>query len=126
MGRATLSKAKTLTLTTAVAVVAASVGTWAYVGNLPSHKVNLVTNTQHQTTQISYNGQTGIDALQLLKNHAVVVTKHYSFGDMVTSINGTVGKGPKYWTFYVNGQEASVGAGSYVTKSTDTIMWKLQ
>jgi hypothetical protein len=44
----------------------------------------------------------------------------------VTSIDGTFGNGPKYWTFYVNGKQADVGASSYVTKSSDNIMWKLQ
>ncbi|MGH7234405.1 MAG: DUF4430 domain-containing protein, partial [Candidatus Saccharimonadales bacterium] len=32
----------------------------------------------------------------------------------------------KYWTFYVNGKEASVGASSYVTKNSDRLTWKLQ
>jgi len=55
-----------------------------------------------------------------------VQTKHYSFGDMVVSVNGTPGTGPKYWTFYINGKMAEVGAGSYTTKASDVISWKLQ
>lgn len=107
-------------------IVALGFGGWAYIANSPSHKVATVTNAQHQLTQLSYHGQAGQGALVLLKKHAVVQTKHYSFGDMVTSINGTKGAGPKYWTFYINGKEASVGAGSYITKSTDMLTWKLQ
>ena len=126
MGRAIPAKAKTITL---IAIVVAGVGTsgvWAYVANLPSHKVDTVTNVTHQTTQISYQGQNGMNALALLKKHAAVTTKHYSFGDMVTSINGTSGNGPKYWTFYLNGKEAGVGAEAYVTKNSDHITWRLQ
>jgi len=110
------------------AVIVAGIGgaTWGLVANSPSHKVATVTNTQHQLTQLSYHGQRGTDALQLLKQHARVQTKHYSFGDMVVAINGVQGNGPKYWTFYINGHEASVGAGAYESKDTDTLSWKLQ
>jgi len=124
MGRTIPTKAKIVIL--AAVIVVASLGAWAYVGNLPSHRVSAVTNTAHQVTQISYQGQNGVNALALLKKHAAVTTKHYSFGDMVSSIDGTSGNGPRYWTFYLNGKEASVGAGSYVTKNSDHITWKLQ
>lgn len=110
----------------AVVAVVGVGGIWATVANSPSHKVDSVVNSQGKTTQLSYQGQEGKNALALLKQHATVQTKHYSFGDLVTSINGTAGNGPKYWTFYVNGKQASVGAGSYVTKDSDKIMWKLQ
>ena len=126
MSRATVSKAKILGLAIAAALVVIGAGSWAYVANSPAHKVHAVMNAQHQTTQLSYQGQNGINALSLLKKHATVQTKHYSFGDLVSSINGTAGNGPKYWTFYINGKEASVGAGAYVTKNSDTLMWKLQ
>jgi len=123
MSRAALHK----TLISAAVVIAAlGFGGWAYVANSPSYKVAAVTNAQHQLTQLSYHGQAGQNALALLKKHATVQTKHYSFGDLVMSINDSKGTGPKYWTFYINGKQASVGAGSYTTKSTDTLTWKLQ
>ncbi|HEY4160792.1 MAG TPA: DUF4430 domain-containing protein [Candidatus Saccharimonadales bacterium] len=123
MSRAALRR----TLISAAVVIAAlGFGGWAYIANSPSHKVATVVNAQHRITQLSYHGQTGQNALALLKKHAVVQTKHYSFGDLVTSIDGSTGVGPKYWTFYINGKEAGVGAGSYATKSTDTLTWKLQ
>lgn len=126
MSRATVSKAKILGVIIAAVLVVIGTGSWAYVANSPAHKVHAVVNAQDQTTQLSYQGQSGINALSLLKKHSTVQTKHYSFGDLVTSINGTPGNGPKYWTFYVNGKEASVGAGVYITKSSDTVTWKLQ
>ncbi len=112
----------------AVAAVLAIGGgiTGAVIANSPSHKVGVTKNAQNQTTYISYRGVQGQTALALLKKHATVGVKHYSFGDLVTSIKGTPGNGPKYWTFYVNGKEAQVGAGSYVTKNGDNLSWKLQ
>ena len=125
MSRTALSKTKISILAIVIIILAAG-GVWACIANSTSHKTYAVVNAQHQTTQLSYKGQDGVSALTLLKKHATVQTKHYSFGDMVTSINGTAGNGPKYWTFYVNGKQADVGAGSYTTKSSDTLMWKLQ
>jgi hypothetical protein len=126
MSRAAWSKTKT-TIVAVVAVVIVGVGgVWAYVANSPSHQVHTIVNAQRQITQISYQGQKGSTALSLLKKHATVQTKHYSFGDLVTSINGNVGNGPKYWTFYINGKQAKVGASSYITKDSDTISWRLQ
>ena len=117
-------KAKILILPALILVVGAGVAIWSHGVN--PEQVQVVKNSQSQTTEISYKGQSGKDALTLLKTHAQVQTKHYSFGDLVTAINGATGNGPKYWTFYINGKEAQLGAGTYVTKSTDMLDWKLQ
>lgn len=121
-----LTKQTTISLITAAVLLIAGFGSWAEIANSPSHKAQTAVNAQQQITYISYHGQNGQTALALLEQHAQVQTKHYSFGDFVTSIDGSVGNGPKYWTFYINGKEASMGAGAYTTKSSDTISWKLQ
>ncbi len=126
MSRVALTKVKKLIITSVVVITAAGSITGAVIANSPSHKVGTTLNAQHQVTYITYRGENGTDALTLLKKHAQVQVKHYSFGDLVTSINGSTGNGPKYWTFYINGKEAQVGAGSYVTKNSDTLSWKLQ
>ncbi|HEX7963304.1 MAG TPA: DUF4430 domain-containing protein [Candidatus Saccharimonadales bacterium] len=78
-------------------------------------------------THLSYKGVEGKTALELLKQHARVVTKDSSYGEYVDSINGVVGgTSGKYWTFYVNGAQAQVGAGAYTTHSTDSIEWKFE
>ncbi len=123
MSRAAILKTNIIAV---VVIAALGFGATAYVANSPTHKVSVVTNAQHQTIQLSYHGQSNQNALALLKKHATVQTKHYTFGDMVTTINGTKGTGPKYWTFYINNRMANVGAGVYTTKSTDTLTWKLQ
>ncbi len=110
-----------------IAVVVLAVtggGVWWHEAH--TDNVHTVTNTQHQLIQISYKGEGGVNAFKLLQKHAAVQYKKYSFGDLVTSINGVKGDGPKYWTLYVNGKESNVGASDYVTKSSDTITWKLQ
>lgn len=126
MGRAAQTKLKTLIIAAAVVIAAAGSAAIAVVSNSPSHKVGTSVNAQQQLTDIKYHGQNGVDALTLLKKNADVTTKHYSFGDLVTSIDGSYGTGPKYWTFYVNGKESDVGASSYITKNADTLEWKLR
>lgn len=126
MGRVALAKTKTIIISVIVALVLAGGIVGAVVANSPSHKSHVTLNSQNQITSISYRGQNGQDALSLLKKHARVEAKHYSFGDLVTSINGTPGNGPKYWTLYDNGKMAQVGASSLITKNSDNIEWKLQ
>jgi len=117
-------KAKILILPVLILVFGAGVAIWSHGVN--PDQVHVTKNAKSQTTEISYKGETGVDALTLLKQHAQVQTKHYSFGNLVTAINGTAGNGPKYWTFYINGKEAQVGAGAYITKNSDILDWKLQ
>jgi hypothetical protein len=110
----------------AVIIILAGAGTAVYVHDENSGDVQTTTNSLHQLTQISYDGKNGVNAFVLLKKYATVQAKHYSFGYFVSSINGVAGNGPKYWTFFVNGKEASSGASLYITKSSDIITWELE
>jgi uncharacterized protein DUF4430 len=126
MSRVAQIKTKIAIGVTVIVVIAVGVVAGIDIHNRSDGNVKTVTNSQHQITQISYNGQNSVNAYVLLEKHATVQAKHYSFGYFVTSIDGVAGNGPKYWTFYVNGKEASVGASSYITKSSDRISWKLE
>ncbi len=99
---------------------------WANRGNSAPRVSDTNTATQ-PTTSLTYKGKAGITALALLQQAAKVSMT--GTGDMayVTTINGTTADSAKkqYWEFDVNGASASVGAGTYVTKDTDTITWKL-
>ena len=76
---------------------------------------------------VSYDGQEGKTALELLKSLTSVETQSSAYGDFVTSVNGLKADSAKeYWSFYVNGAYASEGAGTYKTSSTDKIEWKLE
>jgi hypothetical protein len=119
-------KSKLIILPLVVILAAAAYGGDVLLSDKSQPSAQTVTNANHQITQISYHGENGVNALKLLDEKAKVQSKHYSFGDLVTAIDGVSGNGPKYWIFYVNNKEASVGAGSYITKSSDVITWKLQ
>ena len=109
-----------------------AVGGGVWYNQAHQTKQNTQTSTQtpaeapQKTESISYKGEDGKTALELLKTNATAVTKQSSIGEYVTSINGNDGGGKKYWLFFVDGKESSVGAGAYVTKSSENIEWKLQ
>jgi len=99
---------------------------------------NTASNNQSQTAKTSeekatwidnvltYKGQDGKTALELLEQSATIVKSGEGEMAYITSINNLAANpSNEYWSFNVNGTPASVGAGSYVTKSTDTITWKI-
>ena len=80
---------------------------------------------QVPTSTIEYKGVDGKNALELLQTSHRVDVKHYSFGDLVTGIDGIQPDSSHFWAMYVNGNFSQVGASSYVTKSSDTIKWEI-
>jgi hypothetical protein len=126
---------KKLVLVIAVILVVLT-GATAFVWSkqLGREKAESQTTVQQQEQQappsqtyVTYKGQNGKTALELLKLNADVVTKDSAYGPYVDSINGKAGgiEG-KYWAFYVNGQMAQVGANDYATKDGDKIEWKFE
>lgn len=88
-----------------------------------------VTNTTVNTTNvavasaISYPGQEGKNALELLEStHRVDVSAQ----GFVNAIDGVNPGDHEFWAFYVNGKQAEVGAKEYQTKNGETIEWKLE
>lgn len=75
---------------------------------------------------LSYEGENGKNALELLESKAKVETSDSSLGSFVMSINGTANTTDHFWMFYVNGQLASVGADQYQTKDGDKIEWRYE
>jgi len=79
-----------------------------------------------ETVAISYVGEEGKTALELLQSkHQVDVTETEGVGEFVSAINGQAAGENEYWAFYINGELAPVGAGEYVTKEGDLIEWRL-
>jgi len=79
-------------------------------------------------TVISYTAKSGISSLAQLKQEAKgVVTVQSSYGEYVDTIGshkgGTDGK---YWSFYIDGKLSDVGAGTYIQKGGEKIVWKFQ
>lgn len=87
----------------------------------------LVTISEDGKT-VSYQGIDDQTALALLKQYTTVGTEEYpGLGEYVVSINEVVADSTdNYWSFYVNGDAAQVGAGDYTTKVTDTVEWRLE
>jgi hypothetical protein len=88
-------------------------------------KVSVRPTFTQETTNFSYTGKKGIDALTLLKQQTTVGQEP---SGLVSSIDGRKADSKKkeFWAFYVNGQMANVGPADYVTKDTDNIEWKLE
>ena len=79
------------------------------------------------TSEISYEGIEGQRALDILKGSHLVETKNFAgVGEYVSAIDGTYSDGGHFWAFYVNTKQADVGAGDYITKDGDVIVWKLE
>lgn len=50
--------------------------------------------------------------------------EHSGLGIFVTEINGVSESPGKYWLYYVNNKEASVGVRDYILKAGDSIEWR--
>lgn len=101
----------------------------------PQTSKQAVANTTAKSDQAKVESATIVEfkavknrtVLDQLKDKAKVVTKDSQYGQYVDSVNGMQGgTNNKYWTFYVNGQMANIGAGEYRTKGGETITWKFE
>ncbi|NIO34142.1 MAG: DUF4430 domain-containing protein [Planctomycetales bacterium] len=71
-------------------------------------------------------GMTVLDALLALKSSGVVVQYRGRGGTaFVESVNGVRNSGSGFnWLYYVNHKKADRGAGAYLLKKGDLILWK--
>ncbi|WP_246256625.1 DUF4430 domain-containing protein [Isoptericola halotolerans] len=79
-------------------------------------------------TELSYAGEDGQTALDLLLVHDPEAEVSGE-GEMafVTAIKGHAAEdGAEFWAFYVDGEMAQVGAGSFETEDGQQIQWKLE
>jgi hypothetical protein len=93
-----------------------------------TNNANISQNDNQQqvpSSVIEYKGEDGKNALELLKATHRVDAQHYSFGDLVTGIDGIAPDPNHFWAMYVNGEFSQVGASAYVTKNSDTIRWQI-
>ena len=109
-----------------VIALAAGIGAYGHSHATSSPTPIPVVTASPQVNDITYQGQDGTDAMTLLQATHKVDLKQYSFGPMVTGIDGLANTTSKSWMFYVNGTSASVGAKDYVSKSTDKLEWRYE
>lgn len=119
-----------------VLIAALGLSAWAVANYLADRTDSQTQATEEQAieavkvgrTKISYQAQPGITSLaQLEKEASNIVIEESGYGKIVTSIEGhESGTDGKYWSFYVNGEMAQVGADAYTQKEGDFIEWKFQ
>ncbi len=98
-----------------------------------SIKSNVSNETNYATLKIEegkiydISDFVGITALEATQKKVGVVAKGEGINAFVTSINGKQANTnqKEFWEFKVNGQQAQVGAGSYIIKNHDQIEWKI-
>lgn len=95
--------------------------------NNKNENIPVTTNkcpTTNEGKTITYKGVAGSTALALLNNICEVGTDTYG---MVATINGLSSNSAKneFWSFSINGATANEGAGTFITKDSDTITWVL-
>jgi len=93
-----------------------------------SAQVQKTEEVKSDPAYVTYNATAGVTSLAQLKEaNSTVQTVSSSYGDYVDSINGQKGgTDGKYWSFYIDGTLASVGAGSYTQKGGEKIEWKFE
>lgn len=88
----------------------------------------LVDDAAETTEHIRYlatNQGSALDQLMILNDSVVVIDSEY--GKYVDSINQLVGGSDgKYWSFYIDGELAELGADAYQPTGGEVIEWKFQ
>lgn len=123
-----ITKQQIIALVAIVLLVIAAVVAGVYYNQSVTVQNNVVQIQKPSlvNNELTYKGKDGITALALLQENATIVTSGTGEMAYVTTINGvTANPKNQYWQLFLNDKSASVGAGSLVTKSTDTITWKL-
>ncbi len=69
----------------------------------------------------------GESAFDIMSRTHTVQTKKYTFGELIETIEGIAnGTDNKYWIFYVNGAQSTIGAVEYKVMPNDTIEWRFE
>jgi hypothetical protein len=111
-----------------IVVIIASIGVvFAFTRKPVSAPSISGTSVEQQIDYVSYDGQDGRNALDLLRVFHQVETKATSFGPQVVGIDGNhPDESNSYWAFYVNGKLADKGADQYITSNNDKVEWKVE
>ena len=76
-------------------------------------------------TTITYEGEDGETALELLEEHGYdVEVETSSLGDYVTAIGEVEVTKSEYWSYEVDGRMPNVGADQYETKDGQQVEWR--
>ena len=73
------------------------------------------------------SGATVLDLLESLERREGIALEKRSFpglGVFIEAIHGVHNTNNSYWQFWVNGEYSKVGAGQYVLKNGDKVLWR--
>lgn len=90
--------------------------------------ITIRVGTMTYVTRVS-PGATVYDAMNILASTTPFFfsAKRYpDLGYFVQNINGIENSGGAYWTLYINGEYATVGASGYAVREADNIQWKFE
>jgi hypothetical protein len=105
-------------------VVAGAIVTQNYKKSTVTTSPSPTPTASAQTDTVRYPCVAGKTALDVLKSSHTVHEQTASFGVYVQGIDGKDGDAKHYWSFYVNGNAASVGASAYTCQGTEPIEWR--
>jgi len=93
-----------------------------------SDEAELVLDCPMTNGIVTYPGETGKTALEILESICKIETKASSEGTIitVTAIDDVIATSPAYWAFYINDTPALVSPNNYPTQPTDAIKWQLE
>lgn len=85
-------------------------------------------DTKEEDDVRSIKIQKGSTALNLLGETVDYKSEGENENAYIISINGIAADQEKnqFWAFYINGAQAEVGAGSYILKEGDEVLWKVE
>lgn len=115
-----------------VVVLGLLIGFTIYTRDEPTKSVDVSVKRaeivfSNDNNRVDYLGVEGETALETLDRLTDVRTETTSFGEFVTGIGEVDAKsGKTFWSFYVNGKMAEVGAGSFQPELGDEIEWRLE
>lgn len=95
-------------------------------GNKPTDDTLQVQTTKVTIDASNFVGKTALEATQASVKE--IKTEGTGINAYITSLNGRVAdtKKNEFWELTINGKPAEVGAGSYIIKTGDTIVWQIK
>lgn len=130
-----MSKRTAVSVIATILILAALGGYWFFTQNTPkTPQTTLPVQTPSQEatasgiqTSFLYKCEQGKNAYdRLLETYPSIETEDTSFGKLVTSIAGVTQGNGKYWLYFVNDKEATVGAQAYICQNQEQIKWELR
>lgn len=99
--------------------------------NIDEKLIEVSLKVQDKTYTIKIKeGSSAYDLMNQLKTDGLAfsATNYSSLGFFITEINGIKEdrKTKTYWTLYINGKEATVGASQLILKNSDSVEWKYE